>query len=223
MVWRLVWGAIRLVFALVVVAAVAGFYLFWRAMPDYSGSERLPGLSAEVRVWRDGYGVPHIFAASLDDAARALGYLHASERLFQMELQRRVGQGRLAEVFGADRLGVDKFIRTLGLYREAESSFSALSPWAQRRLQAYADGVNVFLESHRNALPPEFLIVGDAPEPWKPANSLVWGKLMALQLSNNYAFEVAARPPAGKARAGAGELDVSGHEAGRSDHHAAGA
>ena len=189
MVWRLVWGAIRLVFALVVVAAVAGFYLFWRAMPAYSGSERLPGLSAEVRVWRDGYGVPHIFAASLDDAARALGYLHASERLFQMELQRRVGQGRLAEVFGADRLGVDKFIRTLGLYREAESSFSALSPWAQRRLQAYADGVNVFLESHRNALPPEFLIVGDAPEPWKPANSLVWGKLMALQLSNNYAFE----------------------------------
>ena len=104
MVWRLVWGAIRLVVALAVVAALAGAYLFWRAMPTYSGSEKLPGLSAEVHVWRDGYGVPHIFAASMDDAARALGYLHASERLFQMELQRRVGQGRLAEVFGADRL-----------------------------------------------------------------------------------------------------------------------
>ncbi len=111
---RLVWGAIRLVVALAAVAALAGAYLFWRAMPAYSGSAKLPGLSAEVHVWRDGYGVPHIFAASMDDAARALGYVHASERLFQMELQRRVGQGRLAEVFGADRLDVDKFIRTLG-------------------------------------------------------------------------------------------------------------
>jgi hypothetical protein len=63
------------------VAAVAGAYLFWRAMPAYSGSEKLPGLSAEVHLWRDGYGVSHIFAASMDDAARALGYLHASERL----------------------------------------------------------------------------------------------------------------------------------------------
>ncbi len=189
MVWRLVWGTIRLVVAFAVVAAVAGAYLFWRAMPAYSGSEKLPGLSAEVHVWRDGYGVPQIFAASRDDAARALGYLHASERLFQMELQRRVGQGRLAEVFGADRLDVDKFIRTLGFYREAESSFSALSPWAQKRLQAYADGVNAFLDSHQSALPPEFLIVGDAPEPWKPADSLVWGKLMALELSHNYEIE----------------------------------
>src|SRR5208337_1331519 len=189
MVWRLVWGAIRLVVALAVVAAIAGAYLFWRAMPAYSGSEKLPGLSAEVHVWRDGYGVPHIFAASMDDAARALGYLHASERLFQMELNRRVGQGRLAEVFGADRLGVDRFTRTLGLYREAESSFAALSPWAQRRLEAYSDGINALLASHKNALPPEFLIVGDVPEPWRPADSLVWGKLMALQLSANYRIE----------------------------------
>ena len=189
MVWRLVWGAIRLLVALAIIVVIAGAWLFWRAMPVYSGAERLPGLSAEVRVWRDGYGVPHIFAASMDDAARALGYLHASERLFQMELNRRVGQGRLAEVFGPDRLGVDRFVRTLGFYREAESSFSALAPWAQKRLQAYADGVNAFLDTHKNALPPEFLIVGDTPEPWKPANSLVWGKLMALQLSANYQIE----------------------------------
>ncbi len=126
---------------------------------------------------------------SMDDAARALGYLHASERLFQMEFQRRVGQGRLAEIFGAERLGVDKFIRTLGFYREAESSFGALTPWAQKRLEAYADGVNAFLDSHKDALPPEFLIVGDRPEPWKPADSLVWGKLMSLELSHNYELE----------------------------------
>src|SRR5271165_3456747 len=156
MVWRLVWGTIRLVAAFAVVAAVAGAYLFWRAMPAYSGLEKLPGLSAEVHVWRDGYGVPHIFAASMDDAARALGYVHASERLFQMEVTRRVGQGRVSEILGADFLNADKFIRTLGFYREAEASFSALSPWAQKRLQAYADGVNAFLDSHQSAQPPEF-------------------------------------------------------------------
>ncbi len=189
MVWRLVKGGLRLVFALVVVGTLAGAYLFYRAMPTYSGTARLPGLSADVRVWRDSYGVPHIFAGSMDDAARALGYLHASERLFQMELQRRVGQGRLAEVIGAERLGVDKFIRTLGFYREAESSFGALSPWAQKRLEAYADGVNAFLDSHKGALPPEFLIAGDQPEPWKPADSLVWGKLISLELSHNYELE----------------------------------
>jgi Penicillin amidase len=109
MVWRLLWGGVLLGLALAMLAGLAGAWLFWRAMPSYSGRETLPGLSAEVHVWRDAYGAPHIFAASMDDAMRGLGYLHASERLFQMELQRRVGQGRLAEVFGADRLDVDKF------------------------------------------------------------------------------------------------------------------
>ena len=187
--WRLLKWAAGLVLTLIVVATLAGAYLFTRAMPTYSGAERLPGLSAEARVWRDAYGVPHIFAASMDDAARVLGYLHASERLFQMEIQRRVGQGRVAEIQGADLLGVDKFIRTLGFYREAQTSFSSLSPWAQKRLTAYADGVNAFLESHKDALPPEFLLAGDRPEPWKPADSLVWGKLLSLQLSNNYKLE----------------------------------
>ena len=136
------------------------------------------------RLWRAAH-----FRANLDHAARTLGYLHASERLYQMEMNRRAGQGRLAEVAGPDYLSVDRFIRTLGLYRLAQNSFAALSPWAQARLQAYSDGVNAFLDSHRNALPPEFLILGDAPEPWTPADLLVWGKLMALQLSGNYAMD----------------------------------
>src|SRR5260370_16436255 len=148
-------------------------------MPATAGTEKLPGLSADVRVWRDDYGVPHIFAASMDDATRALGYLHASERLYRMEVRRRVGQGRRAEILGAERAGVDRFIRTLGFYREAESSFSALSPWARRRLEAYADGVNAFLDTHRDALAPEFMIIGDRPEPWKPADSLVFGTLLS--------------------------------------------
>ena len=200
--WRLVKGLLRLAIGLAVVAMLAGGYLFWRAMPTYSGSEKLPGLSAEARVWRDAYGVPHIFAASMDDAARALGYLHASERLFQMEAQRRGGQGRLAEILGPDRVAGDKFVRTLGLYREAETSFSALSPAAQKRLQAYADGVNAFIDSHKDALPPEFLLIGDHPEPWKPADLLVIGKLLALQFPTITSSRSSARVSSSKARSG---------------------
>ena len=201
-------------------AVVAGLAVLARHA-DTSGTEKLPGLSAEVRVWRDGYGVPHIFAANMDDAARALGYLHASERLFQMEVNRRVGQGRAAETFGADLLKVDKFIRTLGFYREAESSFAALSPETQKRLQAYADGVNAFLDSHRNALPPEFLLVGDTPEPWKPADSLVWGKLMALELSQNREQEALRAHIAQKLGPDKVAWFFPGPEARRPDHDAA--
>ena len=190
MAWRWVNRAASLLLALVVLATLGGGYLFYRAMPATSGVETLPGLSAEVRVWRDHFGVPHIFAASMDDAARALGYTHASERMFQMEILRRVGQGRMAEIRGAELLGVDKFIRTVGFYREAETSFSALSPWAQKRLEAYADGVNAFLDSHKNALPPEFLLAGDHPEPWKPADTLVIAKLEAYQLSQNFKLKL---------------------------------
>ncbi len=185
---RLIKWAASSALALVVFAALACVYPFYRAMPAYSGTERLPGLSTEARVWRDAYDVPHIFAGSMDDAARALGYLHASERMFQMDILRRVGQGRMAEIRGADLLPVDKFIRTMGFYREAETSFSALSPWAQKRLEAYAEGVNAFLASH--ALPPEFFLAGDKPEPWKPADSLVIGKIEAYQLSQNFKLKL---------------------------------
>ena len=126
MVFRLIKGAVTLILGLAVVGALAGIYFFYRAMPAYSGKSTLAGLSGETRVWRDGYGVPHIFAPTMNDAVRALGYIHASERLYQMEIQRRVGQGRIAEVVGRDLLDVDRFIRTLGLYRLAESSFCRL-------------------------------------------------------------------------------------------------
>ena len=124
---RRIWKRGILAIGLILAAAAAvPVFLFERAMPSYSGLEALPGLSAEVRVYRDNYGVPHIFAANRNDAARALGYVHASERLFQMEMQRRAGQGRLSEMAGPSMLDVDKFVRTLGLYRLAESSFRAL-------------------------------------------------------------------------------------------------
>jgi len=191
MAYRLIKGALKLIFALVVVAGLAGAYLFYRAMPAYSGRETLAGLSSEVRVWRDDFGVPHIFATEWNDGYRALGYLHASERLYQMEMSRQVGQGRVAEWVGADMLDVDKFLRTLGFYKQAQASFAALSPTAQARLQAYADGVNAYIDAHADAPPVEFLLIGATAEKWSPADSLVWGKLMAWELSRNHAQEIA--------------------------------
>ena len=186
---RFKYALFGLLFILFVVVGGAG-WLFYGSLPDLNGRVELKGLSGKVSVYRDMYGVPHIFADNRSDALRALGYLHASERFFQMEMQRRAGQGRLAEVVGIDMLGVDKFIRTLGLYSLAGSSFKVMAPETQNLFQAYADGVNAWMETHRNNLPPEFLLLGIDPEPWQPADSVVWGKLMALQLSHNYQLEM---------------------------------
>ncbi|MBV8549444.1 MAG: penicillin acylase family protein [Alphaproteobacteria bacterium] len=178
------------VLPLVLALVLIGVWVFKGSLPQYDGRLHLKGLSAKVHVWRDTHGVPHIFANNDRDAYRALGYIHASERLFQMEMQRRAGQGRLSEVIGEDMVGVDKFIRTLGLYPLAQSSFKAMSPDAQADFQAYADGVNAWIASHHFSLPPEFVLLGFHPEPWQPADSVVWGKLMALQLSHNYKLEI---------------------------------
>ncbi len=176
--------------AVTIGAVVTVGWIFYGTLPATSGLVEVPGLSAKVRVYRDAHGVPHIFAKTMDDAARALGYVHASDRLFQMEMQRRAGQGRLSEVAGPSMIGVDKFIRTLGLYPLSQSSFDALSPEARDYFTAYAGGVNEWIDQHRFSLPPEFALLGFRPEPWVPADSLLWGKLMALQLSHNYKLEI---------------------------------
>jgi len=131
-----------------------------------------------------------IVAQNDEDLAFGLGYVHAQERLFQMELQRRYGAGRLAEIFGVPAVGIDRQMRTFGLYRAAEAEIPFLSAEMNRALNAYTAGVNAFLVTRRGALPPEFLLLRFAPEPWRPADSLVWGKLMALQLGGNYRGEL---------------------------------
>ncbi|MDX2223425.1 MAG: penicillin acylase family protein, partial [Rhodospirillaceae bacterium] len=133
--------------------------------------------------------IPRIAAASHADAYFALGFVHAQDRLFQMELMRRTGQGRLAEVIGRPGLGTDRFMRTLGLYRLAEDAVAALDPGAREAVERYAAGVNAFL-SDGGPLPPEFQMLMIDPEPWRPADSLVWQKLMGLQLSGNWGEEL---------------------------------
>jgi penicillin amidase len=176
--------------ALLIVLGV-GFYLYLRsALPQTDGRIVVSGPKAEIRIERDADGVPLITAWDDEDVAFGLGFVHAQERLFQMELQRRYGAGRLAEIFGQQAVATDRQMRVLGLYRAAESAIPSLSPQMNRALSAYAAGVNAFLASRRGALPPEFLLLGFVPEPWQPADSLVWGKLMAVQLGGNYRGEL---------------------------------
>ncbi|HYG87202.1 MAG TPA: penicillin acylase family protein [Azospirillum sp.] len=181
---------------LVPVLAAGGLYLWLRSeQPQQTGSVSLPGLDRPVEVLRDADAVPHIFAANETDAYYALGYVHAQDRLWQMETMRRLGSGRLAELFGTRfggwTLRLDRLTRTLGFYRRAQESYALLSPEAKRALDAYAKGVNAYLATRKEALPIEFQLMRLEPEPWKPADSLVWGKLMTLQLAGNYREELA--------------------------------
>ena len=169
----------------------AGCYLYLRsALPQTDSRIVLAGPKAEIRVERDADGVPRIIAQDDDDLAFGLGFVHAQERLFEMELQRRYGAGRLSEIFGPQALATDRQMRVLGLYRAAQGEIPFLSPEMAHALDAYAAGVNAFLKSRRGALPLEFLLLGFSPEPWRPPDSLVWGKLMALQLGGNYRGEL---------------------------------
>ena len=168
-----------------------GFYLYLlSSLPQTDGRLVVAGPKAEIRIERDADGIPLIAARDDEDAAFGLGYVHAQDRLFQMELQRRYGAGRLAEIFGQEALTSDRQMRVLGLYRAAEAEIPFLSSGVRRGLEAYAAGVNAFLASRRGALPPEFLLLRFAPELWQPADSLVWGKLMAVQLGGNYRGEL---------------------------------
>ena len=172
-------------------AAIAAASLWaWHTLPQTSGQKVVPGLLHPVEIWRDGYGVPHIFADSLPDAWFALGYVHAQDRMWQMEFARRLGAGRLAEVMGPSALDADRFFRTLGLHRLAQTQADSLAPPVRRALQSYASGINAWLDHRAAALPPEFMLLGYEPEPWRVADSLVWGRLLAYQLSTNWTTEL---------------------------------
>jgi len=183
----------RLVLAIVLVplALAASGYLWLRSsLPQTTGTIALPGLHAAVTVMRDADDVPTIRAAADHDAAFALGYLHAQERLFQMDLQRRYAAGRLSEILGARSIGIDRSMRTLGVYRAAERAYERLDGSVRETLDAYAAGVNAYIDGRRLALPIEYYVLRASPEHWRPADSIAWGKMMDLQLSGNYRFEL---------------------------------
>ncbi len=177
-------------FLALLLVLVGGFTLYLRSsLPQTEGRIVVAGLQHPVRITRDADDVPLIRAQDVADAAFGLGFVHAEERLFQMELMRRTGAGRLAEIFGAKALLIDREMRVLGLYRAAEAEIPYLSARTRQVLAAYTAGVNAGIRARRT-LPPAFLLLRFSPAPWRIADSLVWGKLMALLLEGDYRGEL---------------------------------
>ncbi len=172
---------------------VLGAVFYWRvrrAWPEVDGRLAVPGLTAPVEIVRVEPGVPHIYAQNAHDLFFSQGYVHAQDRLWQMELDRIVGDGRLAALFGEGALDVDKVMHVFGIRQAAARDWETLTPATRALLTAYADGVNAYLATHHGRLPIEFAILGVEPRPWTPIDSLTWGKLMSLNLSLNHPFEI---------------------------------
>ncbi len=192
---------VALIGVLVLVLAVGGLFawLAERDLPQRTGTLELPGLAAPVRVVRDQYGVVNIYASTTADLFAAQGYVEASERMWQMDVWRHIGAGRLSELFGKSELATDEFIRTLGWRHAAQNDWAAISDDGRVALEAYSSGVNAWLDQHGD-LPLPFVLTGlqgaggglagYRPEPWTPVDTLTWQKVQAWSLGGNWDSEL---------------------------------
>lgn len=191
----------RSLWALLAVLVVTGAALTWYArqsLPQTNGELHLPGLRAAVQVQRDASDVTHILASDPRDAWMAMGYVHAQERGWQLEFNRRIMRGTLSELLGSATLDTDRLMRTLGIREAAQRQVARLPTEARAALQAYSDGVNAFFAQSDQALSPEFLLMRTDPREaaragryWDPADSAGWALMMALDLGGNWGNEVA--------------------------------
>ena len=179
---------------LLILVALAGIgtgaVLVWRTFPRISGQLAVPGLDAPVEIIRDRWGIPHLYAQNGHDLFFAQGYVHAQDRLWQMDFNRRVPSGRLSELFGEVTLRSDRFLRTIGMRRAAEEERAHLDPESAAGLAAYAAGVNAWISQHRLELPIEFTLLRYRPEPWTPTDTLAFGKLLAWTLGGNWRYQL---------------------------------
>jgi len=176
--------SLSVVVVLVIVAAIAVQVLFRLPQPSYTGTEKLDGLQASVEVRTDEHGIPHIFAQNETDLFFAQGYITARERMFQMDMTRLAGRGELSSVLGEIMIDTDKFCKTVGFYRTAEAEYSGLQPGAKSIVDAYARGVNAYIDNAKY-LPSEYTILGFKPQTWKPQDTMVCGILMAYSLNRS--------------------------------------
>jgi penicillin amidase len=188
---RRILAILALVIVVLALVAVGGATFFLRrSFPTINGALPVEGLKAPVEIYRDRWGVPHIYAQNTEDLFFAQGYVHAQDRLWQMEFQRRIGHGTLSEVLGETTLETDRFLRTIGLARAAQADLALLDDETRLILETYARGVNAFIETHQGNLPLEFTLLGFKPAPWQPIDTVAWGKVMAWDLGGNWETEL---------------------------------
>jgi len=185
---RILWGLL----ILVVLAFIAGYIYLNNlkngALPDYDKNVSIPGLNKEVTIYRDSFAIPHVYAENDVDLYRAVGFAMAQDRLWQMDLLRRVTQGRLSEILGKDQLNTDLMMRSLRIQEKSQKILDGSSPEIIAALQAFAGGVNYYIENY--PLPPEFKILGYRPEAWQPVHSINLIGYMAWDLSSGWGIEV---------------------------------
>jgi penicillin amidase len=186
------------VLAVVTVLLVGGVLAvqMLRSLPQLDGQLQLPGLAEPVSIGRDASDVTHIQAASPLDAWRAMGFVHAQERGWQLEFNRRVMRGELSEILGTATLDTDKLMRTLGIIPMAREQLKKLSPLAQASLQAYSEGIQAAWRTGAVRPSPEFQILstsagGKSGQAWSPEDSVGWALMMALDLGGNWGQEFA--------------------------------
>jgi penicillin amidase len=189
----------RLALLCVVAALAAGGVVsvqLLRSMPKLDGQASLKGLNGPVQVTRDASDVTHITAGSAVDAWRAMGFVHAQERGWQLEFNRRLMRGELSEILGAATLDTDKLMRTLGIMGMARQQLKGLSPATQAALQAYSEGIQDAWQSGQVRPSPEFKLLGtqaggQSGQAWSPEDSVGWALMMALDLGGNWGQEFA--------------------------------
>ena len=179
-------GLLLLGAALAAALAVYG----WRTLPRTQGELVLAGAAADIRIERDVHGIPTILATTPLDAYFGLGVVHAQDRLWQMETHRRIGAGRMAEIFGEPAQEADRFLRALGVRRAAAEQWRQLPAASRAVVLAYTKGVNAVIATALQARPPEFVILGVQPEPWDPVDTLAWAIMMAWDLGGNWTSEL---------------------------------
>jgi penicillin amidase len=182
-----------LLWTVAIVVVAVGTVVWWfvyRPLPRLDGTIGVPGLQKDVVVERDRWGVPHIRASSVEDLVETQGYVMAQDRLWQMDLLRRVSRGQLSEILGPATLEIDKQFRTLGFGRAAERDVSQMDPSSRALMEAYARGINRFIEQHLDQLPIEFSLLKYKPQPWQASDSLVIAGYMYQTLTNTWEDEL---------------------------------
>ncbi len=176
---------------LVLLLCGASYYYFVKLpLPKTEGEIQIKGLRAPVRVFRDRWGVPHIYAENEHDLFMAQGFVQAQDRLWQMESNRRLAAGRLSEIIGPPTLGLDRLVRTLGVMRAARREVASYDTHTLRILNAFSEGINAFIDHRKGRLPLEFRLLKVDPDPWHPDDSIAWAKMMALFGGKNWQEEI---------------------------------
>lgn len=181
--------------ATLLIIFIIGGYIMYRmlstSLPVYEGELEATGLKENVEVYFDSMAVPYIFAQNDEDAAFTLGFLHAQERMFSMDLIRRAGEGRLSEIFGEETVPFDKMFKTVGIYRTAQMIKNKMNPEVLSLLKAYSEGVNFYISEKKNEYSFEFDLLDYHPYAWEPVHSIIVIRMMAWELNLSWWTDLA--------------------------------